>query len=197
MLAEVHPGEPERLAIGSSHPRPIDVTRFGVPCFELNGRSLSLELYWLEGYGGGLFLPFADMTSGDETYGGGRYLLDTVKGADLGLEDGQLVLDFNSPTPVLRVRPQVAVPACTGTESAPRLRPRRGAAAIGRLGEEGFSRLRGVRKEPLPRVPGRRRSHRPRKRSRDVAAPRRCTRRRTFRACGHTRLPSPSPRRET
>jgi uncharacterized protein len=30
-----------------------------------------------------------------ETYGGGRYLLDTVKGADLGLDDGRLVLDFN------------------------------------------------------------------------------------------------------
>jgi len=63
--------------------------------FELNGRWLSLELYWLEGYGGGLFLPFSDTTSGDGTYGGGRYLLDTVKGADLGIENGRLVLDFN------------------------------------------------------------------------------------------------------
>ena len=54
-----------------------------------------LELYWLEGYGGGLFLPFADATRGTETYGAGRYLLDTVKGADLGAEDGRLVLDFN------------------------------------------------------------------------------------------------------
>ena len=32
---------------------------------------------------------------GTTTYGGGRYLLDTVKGADLGTEDGRLVLDFN------------------------------------------------------------------------------------------------------
>ena len=30
-----------------------------------------------------------------ETYGAGRYLLDTVKGADLGISDGRLVLDFN------------------------------------------------------------------------------------------------------
>ncbi len=30
-----------------------------------------------------------------ETYGGGRYLLDTVKGADLGTEGDRLVLDFN------------------------------------------------------------------------------------------------------
>ena len=30
-----------------------------------------------------------------ETYGGGRYLLDTVKGADLGGGPGALVLDLN------------------------------------------------------------------------------------------------------
>lgn len=59
-------------------------------------REIRLTLLWLEGYGGGLFLPFRDGTCGDETYGGGRYLIDQVKGADLGaLPDGQLVLDFN------------------------------------------------------------------------------------------------------
>ncbi|WP_413711685.1 DUF1684 domain-containing protein [Rhizobium sp. Rhizsp82] len=61
---------------------------------ELSGE---LTLYWIEGYGGGVFLPFADATSGTETYGGGRYLLDTIKGADLGSvrSDGTLLLDFN------------------------------------------------------------------------------------------------------
>jgi len=54
-----------------------------------------LVVYWLEAYGGGLFLPFRDATSGNETYGGGRYVLDTVKGADLGASDRQLVLDLN------------------------------------------------------------------------------------------------------
>src|SRR5690349_1276040 len=56
---------------------------------------LVLEVDWLEGYGSGAFLSFRDATSGRETYGGGRYVLDTVKGADLGEEDGKLVLDFN------------------------------------------------------------------------------------------------------
>jgi uncharacterized protein len=70
-------------------------TRFGVARFDLWGESLELELYWLDGYGGGLFLPFRDATSGAESYGAGRYLLDTVKGADLGTEDGRLILDFN------------------------------------------------------------------------------------------------------
>jgi uncharacterized protein len=55
-----------------------------------------LTLYWIAGYGGGAFLPFQDATSGRETYGGGRYLLDTIKGADLGhTAGGRLILDFN------------------------------------------------------------------------------------------------------
>ncbi len=55
-----------------------------------------LTIYWINGYGGGLFLPFADATNGSETYGGGRYLIDAIKGADLGnTEDGRLILDFN------------------------------------------------------------------------------------------------------
>jgi uncharacterized protein (DUF1684 family) len=39
-----------------------------------------LSLWWIDAYGGGLFLPVRDGTSGTETYGGGRYLTDTVKG---------------------------------------------------------------------------------------------------------------------
>jgi uncharacterized protein (DUF1684 family) len=54
-----------------------------------------LTLYWMQGYCGGVFLPFADATSGSDTYGGGRYLLDTIKSADLGAVDGRTVLDFN------------------------------------------------------------------------------------------------------
>ena len=54
-----------------------------------------LTLFALRGYGGGLFLPFRDATSGTTTYGGGRYLLDTIKGADLGTRHGQVLLDFN------------------------------------------------------------------------------------------------------
>ncbi len=54
-----------------------------------------LTLFWIQGYGGGVFLPFADATRGQETYGAGRYLLDTIKGADLGRSNGQAVLDFN------------------------------------------------------------------------------------------------------
>ena len=54
-----------------------------------------LEVYWIAAYGGGVFIPFRDATSGAETYGAGRYLLDTIKGADLGGSGNRLVLDFN------------------------------------------------------------------------------------------------------
>ncbi|WP_369052588.1 DUF1684 domain-containing protein [Kineococcus terrestris] len=52
----------------------------------------TLDVWWLDQYGGGLFLPLRDPGPG---YGGGRYLLDTVKGADLGGRDGRLVVDLN------------------------------------------------------------------------------------------------------
>jgi uncharacterized protein (DUF1684 family) len=85
-LADVRPVEEEPVTIDG-----FPFRRFAAARFDLG----ELELYWLEGYGGGIFLPFADATRGTETYGAGRYLLDTVKGADLGLEEGRLVLDFN------------------------------------------------------------------------------------------------------
>jgi uncharacterized protein (DUF1684 family) len=54
-----------------------------------------LDVWWLGSYGGGVFVPLKDAGAGPRTYGGGRYLLDTVKGADLGGASGRLVLDLN------------------------------------------------------------------------------------------------------
>ena len=56
-----------------------------------------LGVYWMAGYAGGIFLPFRDATSGDETYAAGRDLLDSAKSADLGGDAarGTLILDFN------------------------------------------------------------------------------------------------------
>jgi uncharacterized protein (DUF1684 family) len=56
-----------------------------------------LAVYWLPEYSGGLFLPFRDATNGAETYGGGRYLIDSAKGADLGGDpaSGTVIVDFN------------------------------------------------------------------------------------------------------
>ena len=55
----------------------------------------SLDVWRLGSYGGGIFLPVRDTTAGSATYGAGRYLLDTIKGADLGGDDTGLVIDFN------------------------------------------------------------------------------------------------------
>jgi uncharacterized protein (DUF1684 family) len=90
-LAEVEPVEDQVREIAGSAGSLTRFRRFALARFALG----ALELYWLEAYGGGIFLPFVDETRRTETYGAGRYLLDTVKGADLGSEDGRLVLDFN------------------------------------------------------------------------------------------------------
>ena len=97
VIAEVEPAPEEHYDIATSGEAEgsYGFTRFAVARFELAGRDLSLELYWLDGYGGGLFVPFRDATSSKETYGAGSYLLDTVKGSDLGSEGGRLVFDFN------------------------------------------------------------------------------------------------------
>jgi uncharacterized protein len=75
----------------------VTAERAGTIHFSLAGVPLSLSMFWLLDYAGGFFLSFRDMTSGDETYGAGRYVLDTAKGADLGAgnDDDGLVVDFN------------------------------------------------------------------------------------------------------
>jgi uncharacterized protein len=95
VMADVEAAEPERVVIEGSAEGRFEFTRFGTVSFELRGEPCRLSVFWLEGYGGGVFLSFRDLTSGKTTYGACRYLLDTVKGADLGTEDGKLVLDFN------------------------------------------------------------------------------------------------------
>ncbi|WP_235522268.1 DUF1684 domain-containing protein [Cellulomonas sp. Root137] len=53
----------------------------------------TLAVWRLRGYAGGLFVPVKDASP--DTYGGGRYLLDTIKGADLGMAGTRLVVDLN------------------------------------------------------------------------------------------------------
>lgn len=95
VLAAVEPASAERLEIPTSTGGSYAFTRFAIARLELGGDPASLEVFWLEGYGGGVFVSFRDATSGRESYGACRYLLDTVKGADLGMAEDRLVLDFN------------------------------------------------------------------------------------------------------
>jgi uncharacterized protein len=113
VLAELEPAESESLVIAGSAGSTVRFSRFGRVAFELAGERRSLELYWLEGYGGGIFVPFGDATNGVESYGPGRYVLDSVKGADLGMEEGRLVLDFNfAYNPSCSYDPRWACPLC-------------------------------------------------------------------------------------
>ncbi|MDZ7801696.1 MAG: DUF1684 domain-containing protein [Trueperaceae bacterium] len=90
-------GEVDRtvLEVDAGRDGRLRLARVARLTFELTGERHALDAYWLSGYGGGLFVPFRDATSGSESYGGGRYLLDTIKHADLGSQAGTLVLDFN------------------------------------------------------------------------------------------------------
>ncbi len=78
----------------------ITYRRAGWLRFGLGGQDYRLTVFSLVGYGGGLFLPFRDATSGTQTYGGGRYLFDTVKNTDglvldLTVGSPNVTIDFN------------------------------------------------------------------------------------------------------
>jgi uncharacterized protein (DUF1684 family) len=55
----------------------------------------AIDVWWLDQYAGGLFVPVRDGTAGTSSYGGGRYLLDSAKSADLGGASGWLTIDLN------------------------------------------------------------------------------------------------------
>jgi uncharacterized protein len=95
VLGSVEPSERTHEDVVSSGVAPFPFSRIGTLRFALGPDEQSLALLWNEGYGGGLFISFQDETSGHETYPAARYLLDTVKGSDLGTSAGLLVLDFN------------------------------------------------------------------------------------------------------
>lgn len=75
--------------------RPV-YQKYGELTFTLEGKSFKLNVYQnldlikKEGYHDYLFLPFSDLTSGKETYIGGRYI-------DLRIPTGpSIVIDFNA-----------------------------------------------------------------------------------------------------
>jgi uncharacterized protein (DUF1684 family) len=79
----------------SSNGAEFTVARLGTLRFSMLGTERTLALHWLTDYAGGLLISFRDSTCGAGTYGAGRYAIDTAKGADLGVVDEELVLDFN------------------------------------------------------------------------------------------------------
>ena len=90
--AALEPAEPEEWVYATATDGDVPFERAGR--FAL-GDLGSVDVWWLASYGGGLFVPLRDGSCGDTSYGAGRYVLDTVKGADLGREGQEWVLDLN------------------------------------------------------------------------------------------------------
>ncbi len=76
----------------------VDYRQYGILTFDLKGTSHQLSLFRsmrekeTEKYKDYLFLPFTDSTSGEDSYGGGRYMnlfISDIKG-------GKLTLNFNN-----------------------------------------------------------------------------------------------------
>ncbi|MDR6862015.1 DUF1684 domain-containing protein [Phycicoccus sp. 3266] len=118
-LFETHPASPRRPGQRMRHAAYDPSFRFTVPVVpaELDGWKFTtgtdgvvpfsgigtvalgdlgeVAVWWLDSYGGGVFLPLRDGSAGSETYGAGRYVLDTVKGSDLGRDGDAWVVDLN------------------------------------------------------------------------------------------------------
>lgn len=91
---EVLPAPEHRMEVPTGTDGVVPFERVGAVELPGVGR---LDVWWLASYGGGLFLPLRDGLAGQPggTFGGGRYVLDTVKGADLGGAGTTLVVDLN------------------------------------------------------------------------------------------------------
>lgn len=95
----VVPAEPRRIEVATGTDGVVPFERIGaveLPAVSehAGGR---LDVWRLASYGGGVFVPVRDALAGQPggTYGGGRYLIDTVKGADLGGDGATLTIDLN------------------------------------------------------------------------------------------------------
>jgi len=93
---EVQEAEPKRMNVETGTDGIVPFERIGIAAVPGVG---ALDVWKLSSYGGGIFVPIKDALTRvpGGTYGGGRYLIDTIKGADLGQGAGatSLVLDFN------------------------------------------------------------------------------------------------------
>jgi uncharacterized protein (DUF1684 family) len=86
--------EPPVLTLQTGGTETTRLRRVGVVTLPAPVRG-TLDVWWMEQYAGGVFLPVRDGTAGATSYGGGRYLLDTAKGADLGGDGATLIVDLN------------------------------------------------------------------------------------------------------
>ena len=96
-VVPLEPAEPEEWVYATATDGDVPFERAGRFTLANDRHSLgAVDVWWLTSYGGGLFVPLRDGSAGRTSYGAGRYLLDTVKGADLGRDaDDRWVVDLN------------------------------------------------------------------------------------------------------
>ena len=85
--------EPQRLEVPTAADGVVPLDRIGRVTLGDVGR---LDVWWLGGYGGGVFLPLRDGSAGTDAPTAAAATCSTpIKGADLGGADGRLVVDLN------------------------------------------------------------------------------------------------------
>lgn len=87
---------PERISFETSAQYEVDYLIYGKATFEIDDKPFELFIYKSASplakklYNDHLFLPFTDLTSGNETYGGGRYIDLTVP-----KDKTKIIINFN------------------------------------------------------------------------------------------------------
>jgi len=93
----VEAAEPQSLDVATGTDGTVSFERVARVVLPAPDGEVGLDVWRLTSYGGGLFVPMRDSTCGSTAFGGGRYVLDTVKGANLGgsPDGGTLIVDLN------------------------------------------------------------------------------------------------------
>lgn len=91
---ELHEHDPkERITVGTNVDGEREYIRWGEFRFRIAGESVALQAYRADPEDERLWVPFRDATSGEETYGAGRYI--DLEPDEHRTDDGRWVLDFN------------------------------------------------------------------------------------------------------
>jgi len=86
----------EHVAVSTSTEGEREYLRWGEFRFEVGGEEVTLQAYKADREDDRLWVPFRDATSGDETYGAGRYLdLEPADHRTGEGEEAEWVVDFN------------------------------------------------------------------------------------------------------
>ncbi len=107
---------PEKMDLQLTDGTPYGFMHYGKVNFFLEGREVELVVFEFPSRKGppAIFVPFTDMTTGEETFGGGRFLIIEVP------DDDQIVIDFNMAiNPICVYDPEHACPLSPSSNYIP------------------------------------------------------------------------------